>query len=420
MATPSPERVGIWLIGACGGVGCTVAVGLAAMRRGRADTTGLVSELEPFRRAPLPRLSAMVLGGHEIRATSLLASVEEMHRQAGVFDAQRMRTCVPELQRVQREIRHGTLSGASGPVRRLGGGDGRVRDQQPKGAVERLVHDIVSFRRRQRLDRVVVVHIASTEPPVPKRAWQVEDAKFERVMAKRGPTEIPTSVLYAVAAVDAGCAYVNFTPSTGIDLPVVRRRADRLGLPYAGRDGKTGETLVKAALAPMFAVRNLRVLSWIGENILGNRDGEVLRDPRTRAAKLVSKDRAIRRIVGYTPFTKVGISYVPSLHDWKVAWDYVHFAGFLGTRMSFQFTWAGCDSLLAAPLVIDLARFAAMEHRAGRGGAMRHLAFFFKDPMDVDEHDLHTQWRTLVDHAGARDARRGSGMRAARVARRAP
>jgi myo-inositol-1-phosphate synthase len=154
----------------------------------------------------------------------------------------------------------------------------------------------------------------------------------------------------------------------------------------------------------MFAMRNLKVLSWVGQNILGNRDGAALHDPRTRAAKEHSKDKAVSQICGPRAVTRVGIDFVPSLHDWKVAWDYVHFSGFLGTRMSLQFTWQAADSVLAAPLVIDLARFAAHAVSAGHSGPMGHLAFFFKDPMDVEDQNLFTQWRKLIEHFAAPEA----------------
>ena len=179
------------------------------------------------------------------------------------------------------------------------------------------------------------------------------------------------------------------------------------GIPYMGSDGKTGETLVKSVLAPLFAMRNLSVLSWTGQNILGNRDGKVLTDPKIRAAKIQSKDKVTARILGRKTDTHVSIDYVESLDDWKVAWDHVHFEGFLGTKMTMQFTWQASDSILAAPLVIDLARLAARELRAGRGGVMGHLAFFFKDPIDAVEHDLFSQWRRLIAHVALNAGREG-------------
>ena len=123
-----------------------------------------------------------------------------------------------------------------------------------------------------------------------------------------------------------------------------------------GYDGKTGETLMKSVLAPMFAKRNLDVMSWVGHNIFGNMDGKVLDDPANKKSKVTSKDRLLSQILGYPPQTLVSIEYIKSMGDWKTAWDHVHFRGFLGTPMTFQFTWQGCDSLLAAPLVLDLVR----------------------------------------------------------------
>jgi len=127
----------------------------------------------------------------------------------------------------------------------------------------------------------------------------------------------------------------------------------------------------------------------------------VLDDPKTRTSKLRSKDKAVARIVGGKPVTHVAIDFIESLDDWKVAWDFIHFEGFLGTKMNMQFTWQGSDSALAAPLVIDLARLAARELDLQTTGPMRHLACFFKDPLDVDEHDLPSQWRRLAEHVTA-------------------
>src|SRR4029077_4789253 len=155
--------------------------------------------------------------------------------------------------------------------------------------------------------------------------------------------------------------------------------------PIAGQDGKTGETLLKTVLAPMFARRNLRVLSWGGHNILGTRDGLVLPDPDNKASKLRSKDQVVGEIVGYSPQTHTSIEYIESLDDWKTAWDHVHFRGFLGVKMTLQVTWQGCDSVLAAPLVIDLARLALDAQRRGRGGIQSHLACFFKSPMGDED-----------------------------------
>jgi len=297
---------------------------------------------------------------------------------------------------VQRNVRLGTLTGVGPTIRRLSDDRGIPRDTSARAAIERLSSDIVSFRRRHRLDQVVVIHTASSEPPFPLSATHQSWNKLDKALPRRGTGVLPASSIYALAAIESDSGYVNFTPSLGVHAPAIEERARQRRVPYMGCDGKTGETLVKSVLAPMFAMRHLNVLSWVGQNILGNRDGEVLSDPKTRASKIKTKDRIVARIVGGAPTTRVSIDYVPSLDDWKVAWDFVHFEGFLETKMSMQFTWAGCDSILAAPLVIDLARFTALSHQRGAIGSMPQLAFFFKDPMHCGTHDLPGQWAALV------------------------
>jgi myo-inositol-1-phosphate synthase len=149
-------------------------------------------------------------------------------------------------------------------------------------------------------------------------------------------------------------------------------------------------------LAELFARRNLPVLSWFGQNILGNGDGRVLDDPDNKATKVRSKDHLLPKMLGYAPESKVGIDYVGSLGEWKIAWDHIHFQGFLGGRMNMQFTWTGCDSLLAAPLVLDLVRLTAFAQARGEAGVLTALASFFKDPMGIDEQRLVAQDELLL------------------------
>jgi myo-inositol-1-phosphate synthase len=188
---------------------------------------------------------------------------------------------------------------------------------------------------------------------------------------------------------------VDFTPSTGARLPALAELAERERLPYAGHDGKTGETLLRSVLAPMFAMRRLQVRSWSGFNLLGGGDGASLAAPGANAAKSASKQRVLAETLGYQPDGPTRIEYVEDLGDFKTAWDLVGFSGFLGTAMRLEFTWHGCDSALAAPLVLDLARITAAAHRAGHRGALHALAFFFKDPLGPAEHALGAQWEAL-------------------------
>jgi myo-inositol-1-phosphate synthase len=202
---------------------------------------------------------------------------------------------------------------------------------------------------------------------------------------------------------------VDFTPSTGARLPALAELARRAGVPYAGHDGKTGETLVKSVLAPMFAMRNLTVRTWSGLNLLGGGDGANLAEPAANAAKSASKQRVLGETLGYVPQGNTRIEYVDDIGDFKTAWDLVTFSGFLGTAMRMEFSWHGCDSALAAPLLLDLARLTAAAHRVGRTGPLTELAFFFKDPLGEVPHALAEQWGTLCAFARGLDADRTEG-----------
>ncbi|MFO0265183.1 MAG: inositol-3-phosphate synthase, partial [Planctomycetota bacterium] len=242
-----------------------------------------------------------------------------------------------------------------------------------------LQADWDEFVAQQELEQVVVVNLASTEPPVAKESLPRD---VESLLSSLETTEcpLPASSLYAIAAIERGHPFVNFTPSLGSDLPAIDELARQRGSAHVGRDGKTGETFLKSVLAPAFAARNLEVMSWVGHNIFGNLDGVVLNDPVNKATKVASKDKLLGEILGYAPQTLVSIEYIQSLGDWKTAWDHIHFRGFLETPMMMQFTWQGCDSILAAPLVLDLARFAELAARRGASGTLDFLASFFKSP----------------------------------------
>ncbi len=278
--------------------------------------------------------------------------------------------------------------------------------------MERITADLDEFRKTHALDTVIVIHLTSAEPAcVPPREFHYLESFLALLEADRRDL-FPASVLYALAAIESGCPYVNFTTCLGSAFPAMDELARKKGVPHMGRDGKTGETLMKTTLAPMFVARNLKVLSWEGYNMLGNRDGQVLDQPDANRAKTQDKDHCLREILqDDAAHSRVRIDYVPSLGDWKTAWDFIHFQGFLGTRMSLQFTWQGCDSALASPLVLDLIRFAEFAHRSNESGVMTHLGCFFKAPFMVPEHGFFRQNEVLLAYAAAH-RKAGVGVRA--------
>jgi myo-inositol-1-phosphate synthase len=388
-------RVGIWLIGAKGGVATTTILGLAALKNGLIGTTGLVSGLPQFQHLPLVGWADLVVGGHEIRRLSLPGEAARLAAEIRVFHPDLLAAVRGELEAVEQRVRIGTIINVGRTIAALA--DTEVpHDEAPREAVDRLRRDFSQFAENNDLEHVVVVNVASTEPPsdtalVPD-TWAELDRRLDENL-------LPASSLYAMAALDRGCSYINFTPSLGSSLPALEELTRLRGTRHMGCDGKTGETLLKSTLAPTLARRNLRVMSWVGHNIFGNMDGKVLDDPVNKRAKVASKDHLLREILGYPLQTHVSIEYIESLGDWKTAWDHVHFTGFLGVPMALQFIWQGCDSVLAAPLVLDLVRLTELARRRGQTGTLRFLASFFKSPLGVEEHRFDRQFQMLEQWA---------------------
>ena len=390
------RKIGVWLIGAWGGVATTAVVGLLGLRRGLTGTTGLVSVLPPFDRLDLVGWDEIVLGGHEIRETTAAAEARQLLEKSHVFQPQLLSQIEADLAAFDKNVKPGTLINVGATIESLAGPQAlKLRGETAAQAIARIAKDLQEFREREQLERVIVVNVSSTEPPPDESVLRLSWAELSQRWQQPGPGPLPASSLYAIAALQTKCPFVNFTPSVGTDCPALKEYANQQGVVHIGRDGKTGETLMKAVLAPMFAARNLHVMSWVGHNIFGNLDGKVLDDPVNKANKVRSKDHLLTEILGYKPQTLVSIEYIESMGDWKTAWDHIHFQGFLGTPMVLQFTWQGCDSLLAAPLVIDLIRLTEREARRGKAGVMSHLASFFKSPMECDEPAFAYQFQQL-------------------------
>lgn len=382
-SSPAP-RFGVWFIGARGSVATTAIAGCAAVAAGLHPPTGMVTETPDFTSCGLPSLSSLVFGGHDTVDCPLPKRAE--HLAAGGVLPHGLPSAVhAELVAADREIR----SGGPLPADTDGGGPVRTDDDW----IDVFAADIRDFVSRQGLAGAVVVNVASTEP---------------------APTDgsLPPSSLYAAAALRAGCPYVNFTPSTGLHHPALAPVAESSGLPYAGRDGKTGQTLLRSVLGPMFLQRALAVRAWSGTNLLGGGDGAALADPAAAAAKNAGKERVLADTLGAPVEGEVHIDDVPALGDWKTAWDHIAFDGFLGSRMILQTIWQGCDSALAAPLVLDLARLVVRAHQKGLTGPLSELGFYFKDPVGDGPSSLAEQYTELrrfaahlrdeSDHPGTR------------------
>jgi myo-inositol-1-phosphate synthase len=389
------KRLGVYFIGARGNVATTVMVGATAIAQGRMPATGMVTDGPEFKGLPLAGLQDLVFGGADVSSRPLQDKAVELG-EARILPEKLAHELRDDLAALDRNIQ--TVKGfALGAV--------------PSGGylaeLTRIEESLARFRSDHNLERVIVVNLCSTEPHFPETADFDTPEKLMKALSAAGGGFCTGTLLGALAALRQGCAYINFTPSQASELPALRRIARDAKLPHAGKDGKTGETLLKTVLGPMFLARNLKVLSWIGNNFLGNNDGAVLDAPASKDSKLRQKDAALKEMLGGA-FVKTDIQYVPSLGDWKTAWDLIHFQGFLGTPMTMTFTWQGCDSALAAPLVLDLIRLTDVAWGRGESGMLAQLAPFFKNPLDGHTHDFHQQMAGLyawVDTVRAGHAR---------------
>ena len=395
-------RSGALFIGAGGYIATAVVSGALALKKGLCGPNGMVTGLKAFSGLGLIAPEDIAFGGWEIRRSAPIENARNFFRGAQLpFDI--LPEIGPELTELEADIYEGIATNCGRAIEALA----PARPAPPlKEQVRRLRADIRDFKKRNGVDAAVVVNLASTEPPLELKPCHDTLEGFEQCIDGNRANDVRAGSLYAFAAILEGCPYINFTPSNSPLLPALVGLAEAEGVPVMGSDGKTGETLVKSALIPMFTARNFEVLSWEGFNILGNMDGKVLDDPENKESKLMTKDHMLGKALGYSPHSGVHIHYVPSLDDLKTAWNFIHFRGFLGAKMSLQFIWQGYDSILAAPLVIDLVRLSLYARGRGEAGLMTQLASFFKAPLGVGEHRLGEQFAMLVDYCNARSGKR--------------
>lgn len=407
----SPEgKLGVLLPG-MGAVATTFVAGVHALKRGLGAPIGSLTQLGTIRLGkrtenrvprisefvPLASVNDLVFAGWDVFSDDAY----EAARKAGVLDKSLLQTLEPDL----RALRPMSAVFDRTYVRRLDGT--HVKHGETKmDLADQVSADIERFRRESGVTRVVMVWCGSTE--VYRQASEVHGslAAFEKGLLKNHP-EIAPSMIYAYAALKAGIPFANGAPNLTVDIPALLELAREKHVPLAGKDFKTGQTLLKTALAPALKARMLGLNGWFSTNILGNRDGEVLDDPDSFRTKEVSKEGVLDWILQPQRhpelygdyYHKIRINYYPPRGDEKEAWDNVDIFGWLGYPMQIKVNFLCRDSILAAPIVLDLALFLDLSQRAGLHGVQEWLSFYFKSPMTAPglypEHDLFIQLTKL-------------------------
>jgi myo-inositol-1-phosphate synthase len=384
----------IWLIGAYGIVSTTAMVGAKSLEKGITNTVGLVSELPFFDRLGKYAPLRFNFGGHEIR---LLSNTYEAAIEHWELNRHYERTLLDSVEDELRKIvaEKGTALNCGSGIEELG----EIETIENDGmSLREIANKLIGDMRKFADDEAVVINTASTEP-IARYNKEYHDTLdgFETMLDEDRRGFATASMLYAYAALKLGLPYGNFTPSVGSNIPALKELANKNRVPHAGNDGKTGETLVKTTLAPMFLYRNLEVLGWMSYNILGDYDGKVLSHMDNKESKVASKDKVLELTLGYSPHSITEINFFPSLVDNKTAFDFIHFRGFLGTKMKFYFVWDAIDAIVAAPLILDIARFLLFAKKKGVYGVIKELGFFFKSPMGTNVVNTHQQFEVLKE-----------------------
>jgi myo-inositol-1-phosphate synthase len=399
---PSPHRAGeklAILLPGMGAVATTAIAGVEAVKRGLAQPVGSVTQLGHLIGAEgevgprvrdalsLAPLSDVVFGGWDpIPDDAYAAAI-----RAGVLERRHLDPIRAELEAVK--PMPAVFDKAW--VRRLDGPN--VKQGTLKQKAEALVEDIRGFMKKNGCARGVMVWTGSTEVYAEAGPVHATIEAFEAGLEKSDPAIAP-SMLYAYAAIKAGIAYMNGAPNLSADIPALRQLAESRGVPTGGKDFKTGQTLMKTTIAPMLRARLLGLDGWFSTNILGNRDGQVLDDADSFKTKEVSKLGVLDQILDparhpelYAEMDhKVTIHYYPPRGDNKEGWDAIDLFGWLGYPMQIKVNFQCRDSILAAPIVLDLALLADLAQRAGEKGPQEWLSFFFKCPVTaVGHHPMH-------------------------------
>src|SRR5712664_2971279 len=403
-------KLGVLLVG-LGAVSTTFIAGVEAIKKKIAQPIGSLTQLGTIRLGkrterrvpkihdfvPLASLDNLVFGGWDIYEDNCYQSAVK----AGVLDRTLLEAVKPTIEK----IKPWRAVFSQDYVKRLQGPNVKSGKNKMELA-EQVMDDIEQFRKKNNLARLVMVWCGSTEVYMKAEAAHASLSAFEKALRANDPS-IPPSMVYAYAALCKRIPFANGAPNLTVDIPALTQLAQEKGWPICGKDFKTGQTLMKTIIAPGLKSRMLGLSGWFSTNILGNRDGEVLDDPESFKTKEESKLSVLDQILQpelypdlYKDFThKVRIHYYPPRGDNKEGWDNIDIYGWLGYPMQIKINFLCRDSILAAPLVLDLVLFLDLAQRAGMKGIQEWLSFYFKSPQHAPnlypEHDLFIQQTKL-------------------------
>jgi myo-inositol-1-phosphate synthase len=404
---PADGRLGVLTVG-LGAVATTLIAGVELVKRGMAEPIGSLALMGRIRLGkrtddrnplikdfvPVAALDDIVFGAWDPFPDDAYVAAQ----RAGVLESGKHLEGISEA---LRDVRPMPAAFDRTYVKRLDA-DNVMASIDKRSMLNSIREDINRFRDEKQCDRLVMIWCASTEIFIEPGPAHMDMESFEAAIDANDPTIAP-SMLYAYAALKEGVPFANGAPNLCVDVPALRQYATEQGVPISGKDFKTGQTLIKTVLGPMLKARMLGLNGWYSTNILGNRDGEVLDDPDNFKTKEESKLGVLENILQPAQFPelygdvyhKVRINYYPPRGDNKEGWDNIDLFGWLGYEMQLKVDFLCRDSILAAPLALDLVLFSDLAKRAGMGGIQEWLSFYYKSPQVAPglypEHDLFIQ-----------------------------
>ncbi len=407
---PAEGKLGVLLPG-LGAVSTTFIAGVERIRRGLSAPVGTLTQMQTIRLGrrdenrtpmikdlvPLADMKDMVFGSWDIFGDNAY----EAAKKAGVLTE----SDLEPVREFMEGIKPMPAVFDQKFVKRLSGTNVK-KGESKMDLAEQLREDVRNFKRENGCDRMVMIWCASTEIYLEPGAVHKTVESFEKGLRENDP-DISPSMIYAYASIMEGVPFAHGSPQMAVDVPALMELSEREGVPIAGKDFKTGQTLMKTIISPGFKARMLGVRGWFSTNILGNRDGEVLDEPGSFRSKEVSKKSVLEYILQPDKYPdlygnmehKVRINYYPPRGDDKEGWDNIDIFGWLGYPMQIKIDFLCKDSILAAPIVLDLALFMDLAQRAGMKGIQEWLSFYFKSPLHAPsvypEHDLFIQLMKL-------------------------
>lgn len=407
--TEASGKLGVMIVGMGGAVSTTLITGVLSVRKGIAKPIGSITQMasikiqdgkEHFIKdiVPIADLKDVKFGGWDIFDDNAYdaAMYAEVLKEK---DLNKVKDELIEIKPMSAVFDHNFAKRLNGTY---------IKKAETRwDMVELLRQDIRKFKKENGCDRIVVLWAASTEIYIPLAEEHKTLESLEKAMKDNRTDIIAPSMCYAYAALSEGAPFVMGAPNLCVDIPAMWELSEKKQVPIAGKDFKSGQTLMKTVLAPMFKTRMLGVSGWFSTNILGNRDGEVLDQPENFKTKEVSKLSVIDNILEPEKYPelygnlyhKVRINYYPPRKDNKEAWDNIDIFGWMGYPMEIKVNFLCRDSILAAPIALDLVLFSDLALRVGMYGIQTWLSFFCKSPMHDNDHepvhDLFQQWRIV-------------------------